>query len=106
MELNELTFERAKALEGTLFQVEAPDGTSLPMRLDEVLPFETPQRRRRAAEPARKREPFSLYFVGPVDPVLPQAMYTFRSEALTLKTMFIVPIAQNADGTDYEAVFT
>jgi hypothetical protein len=104
MELNELTFEGAKALEGTLFQVDTPDGASLSMRLDEVLLFETQKRRRRA--PERKREAFSLYFVGPVNPVLPQAMYTFRSEALTLKTMFIVPIGQDAEGTDYEAVFT
>jgi hypothetical protein len=104
MELNELTFERAKALEGTLFQVEIPDGTSLPMRLDEVLAFETPQRRRRAPE-QRKRAAFSLFFVGPVDPMLPQAMYTFRAEALTLESMFIVPIGQDAEGTDYEAVF-
>jgi hypothetical protein len=103
MELNELTFERAKALEGTLFQVEIPDGTSLPMRLDEVLAFETPQRRRRA--PVPKRAAFSLYFVGPLNPMLPQAMYTFRAEALTLESMFIVPIGQDAEGTDYEAVF-
>ena len=104
MELNELTFERAKALEGTVFQVETPDGTTVPIRLDEVLRFDMPQQRRRA--PARKREPFSLFFVGPVSPMLPQAMYTFRAEELTLKTMFIVPIGQDAEGTDYEAVFT
>lgn len=104
MELNELTFERAKALEGTLFQVEIADGTTLPMRLDEVLLFETRQRRRRA--PELKREAFSLFFVGPVNPVLPQAMYTFRAEGVTLETMFIVPIGQDAEGTDYEAVFT
>lgn len=104
MELNELTFERAKALEGTLFRVDLPDGTSLPMRLDEVLRFETHHRRRRA--PERKREAFSLFFIGPVNPVLPQAMYTFRAETLTLETMFIVPVGQDAEGTDYEAVFT
>jgi hypothetical protein len=104
MELNELTFERAKALEGTLFQVETPEGTKVPMRLDEVLLFPMPQQRRRA--PARKRDPFSLFFVGPVNPVLPQAMYTFRADGLTLETMFIVPIGQDGEGTDYEAVFT
>ena len=105
MDLSELTFERAKALEGTSFHIDLPDGTSVPMRLDEVVSYEVRQRRRARGHQA-KRDPFSMYFVGPLDPLLPQAMYTFRAEALTLKTMFIVPIGQHAEGTDYEAVFT
>jgi hypothetical protein len=47
-----------------------------------------------------------LYFVGPVSPTLPQAMYTFRADTLTLEQLFIVPVGQDGDGTEYEAVFT
>ena len=102
MDLAQLTFEAAKALEGTAFQVELPDGSRVSLRLDEVLLYETRQRRRRTAP---KREPFSMYFLGPVKPLLPQAMYTFRSDTVTLQQLFIVPIGQNTEATEYEAVF-
>jgi len=103
MDLAELTYEAAKALEGTTFVVELPDGTDMRVQLEEVLPYETRARRRRGPPP--KRNPFSLYFVGPVSPVLPQAMYTLRSERVTFDKIFIVPVGQNDEGTDYEAVF-
>ena len=105
MDLATLTYETAKALEGTAFQVELPDGTVVPMKLDEVLLFETRQRRRPRGHTPR-REPFSLYFVGPVSPILPQAMYTFRGDTHTIEKLFIVPVGQDAEATEYEAVFT
>ena len=105
MDLAELTFGKAKTLEGTIFRVELPDGESLSLKLDEVLPYESRQRRRtRGTTP--KRDPFSLYFLGPVQPILPQAIYTFRSEATTFDQLFIVPIGQDEESTEYEAVFT
>ena len=105
MDLAALTYETAKALEGTAFQVELPDGNVVPMTLDEVLPYESRQRRRpRGTTP--RREPFSVYFLGPVSPILPQAMYTFRGETQTIEKLFIVPIGQDGDATEYEAVFT
>ena len=84
MDLSELTYETAKALEGTAFRVELPDGTGVPMTLHEVLRYETRQRRRSRGTPPR-REPFSLYFVGPVNPILPQAMYTFRADTADVR---------------------
>ncbi len=105
MDLAALTYETAKALEGTAFQVELPDGSVVPLKLDEALPYESRQRRPPRGT-APRRAPFSLYFVGPVHPVLPQAMYTFRSETETLERLFIVPIGQDGEATEYEAVFT
>ncbi|HEU4686999.1 MAG TPA: hypothetical protein VFS23_01490 [Vicinamibacterales bacterium] len=102
MDLAALTYETAKELEGTTFVVELPDGKDMRIQLEEVLPYET-RARRRGAPP--KRSPFSLYFVGPLDPVLPQAMYTLRSEHVTFDKLFIVPVGQHDEGTDYEAVF-
>jgi hypothetical protein len=104
MDLAELTFEKAKAMEGTVFRVELPDGATVDLKFDEALPYESRQSRRRGAAP--KRQPFSLYFLGPLTPVLPQSTYTFRSDALTLDQLFIVPIGQDATATEYEAVFT
>ena len=104
MDLATLTFETAKALEGTEFKIELPDGTVIPMKLDEVLLYESRQRRRSRGS-APRREPFSMYFIGPPQPILPQAMYTLRGEAETFGRLFIVPIGQDGDGTDYEAVF-
>ena len=48
---------------------------------------------------------FRLDFVGPVDPILPQAIYPFRNGEDAFE-MFIVPIARDNAGTQYEAIFT
>jgi hypothetical protein len=106
MELASLTFETAKALEGTPFRIELGDGSVVSLTLDEVLAFEARQRRRSRAGSAPRRDPFSLYFVGPVTPILPQAMYTFRGDSVTLERLFIVPVGQDGEATEYEAVFT
>ncbi len=105
MQLNELTIEKAKALEGTTFEVPLDEGRTVTMKLGEVASYTAQQRRRtRAAVP--KREPFALYFLGDPSFVLPQGLYTFRSEAVTFESMFIVPIGQDEEATEYEAVFT
>ncbi|MDX6481055.1 MAG: hypothetical protein QOG85_1565 [Gaiellaceae bacterium] len=51
--------------------------------------------------------PFSLVFVGPLDPILPQQIYRFEHEALDSFELFIVPIGPDeSDGMQYEAVFS
>lgn len=47
---------------------------------------------------------FVLDWQGPYEPVLPQDIYTLRHGDEEFQ-MFIVPVAQNRDGTKYEAVF-
>jgi hypothetical protein len=56
-------------------------------------------------EPPATRMPFSIVFRGPPHPVLPQRVYRFSHEALGSFELFIVPIAQDEEGTRYEAVF-
>jgi hypothetical protein len=51
------------------------------------------------------REPFGLYFLGPLDPVLPQSTYHFEHEAMGALDIFIVPVARDAEAVRYEAVF-
>ncbi len=46
-----------------------------------------------------RREPFALYFLGPPSPILPQAIYTLRGDAVTFDQLFIVPVGRNGEGT-------
>ncbi|MEI9415168.1 DUF6916 family protein [Mesorhizobium sp. Cs1321R2N1] len=47
---------------------------------------------------------FSLLFKGPVDVALPQATYSLAGKGCT-HDIFIVPVAADAAGRVYEAVF-
>jgi hypothetical protein len=101
MDLGALTYETARGLEGPAFDVELPDGTHLPMTLKGVQRYGTPN-----GSKASRRDPFSVYFTGPLSPILPQAMYTFRGATVTFEQLFIVPIGWGNGATQYEAVFT
>jgi hypothetical protein len=50
-------------------------------------------------------ETFSLFFHGPPDRFLPQGIYRLRQAKLGELEIFLVPIAQDKDGFQYEAVF-
>lgn len=52
------------------------------------------------------RDPFTLTFRGPREPLLPQAIHPLAHPALGLLEIFIVPLGQDAGGTTYEAIFT
>jgi hypothetical protein len=52
------------------------------------------------------RLPFSIVFLGPLEPVLPQRIYRFEHEALGTFELFIVPIGPDESGMRYEAVFS
>lgn len=52
-----------------------------------------------------QREPFSLIFLGPKQPVLSQRMYNFDLGQLGSFDIFIVPIGPDSSGMRYEAVF-
>lgn len=105
MDLAELTLDAVRPMVGATFNVLHPDGGTLALTLADALPFETPARRsaRMASKP--RRAPFSLYFLGPPAPVLPQAMYTFHHDRFGLGPVFIVPVGADAEAVEYEAVF-
>jgi hypothetical protein len=56
--------------------------------------------------PSGKRQPFSLVFIGVPGVVFPQRMYPFDHAALGRLSIFIVPIGADAEGTQYEAIFS
>jgi hypothetical protein len=105
MELGELTIETAKPLAGTTFEVTLPDGRTTTLKLDDALAYEQRGRPARSG-PAKRRVPFSMYFLGPPSEILPQGSYTLRSERVTWNAVFIVPIGRDEEATEYEAVFT
>jgi hypothetical protein len=51
------------------------------------------------------RAPFTLEFLGPADPVLPQRIYPLEHPSFGTLEIFIVPIGRDEAGTRYEAVF-
>ena len=52
-----------------------------------------------------RKEPFNLLFIGPLQPVLPQAIYRLESLAMEPVEIFLVPVGRNEAGIEYEAVF-
>lgn len=48
---------------------------------------------------------FSLLFLGPPQPLLPQHTYTLQNAQLGQLAIFLVPLGPADDGIRYEAVF-
>jgi hypothetical protein len=57
------------------------------------------------AFPGMMREPFSLIFRSGSPVVLPQRIYPFRHTEMGKLDIFIVPVARDAQGIVYQAVF-
>ncbi len=80
------------------------EGESFTLVLGDItLPFNL-ARVRPLPDTGREGGAFVLDWQGPIEPLLPQAIYSLRHGDEEFE-MFIVPVAQNPDGTKYEAVF-
>lgn len=85
-------------------EFDGRDGDSFELLLgDGALPF-TLTKAQGLPPSGREGGAFTLDWLGPYEPLLPQAIYTFRDGDQQFE-MFIVPIARDPDGTRYEAVF-
>jgi hypothetical protein len=94
--LENLTVDSFSGRVGDRFEL-ATDGGTHELTLDECT---------RLGGAAIEREPFSLVFLGPRDPLLPQQIYALSHPDLGTLELFLVPIAQDENGTRYEAIFT
>lgn len=52
------------------------------------------------------RDPFSIIFQGPAQPLLEQAVYEFLMPSLEPMGIFIVPIGAGENFIEYEAIFS
>lgn len=89
-------------LVGAAFTIRFPDGT-LELTLGTVEPLGS--RAPRADLPALRTEPFSLVFLGPLAPVLPQRTWALEHPVLGTHEVFLVPLGPQEGRMRYEAVF-
>lgn len=79
---------------GTVYTVSAGD-QAYPFALDKAQPL---------SDSGREGGSFRLEFLGPGEPVLPQAIYSFNSGTAG-HDIFIVPVSREPGAVRYEAVF-
>jgi len=53
----------------------------------------------------RWQEYFSIVFLAPDSPILPQRIYKMEHDQIGIFELFLTPIAKDEDGVRYEAVF-
>jgi hypothetical protein len=97
--LEALTHESFRPHVGTAFRVEYAPAASATLTLVEVTVLG-------GGAGAARRQPFSLLFRGPREPVLPQRIYRLEHEGMGALELFIVPIGPDGEGMRYEAIFT
>ena len=98
--LKTLTISDFLPLVGSSFQLQDQPESALPLELLEAVKL--------GDRPAWSRnfpESFSLLFKGPSDRVLPQRIYRLLHSQLGELGIFLVPVARQADGIHYEAIF-
>ena len=98
--LDKLTLESFTQLIGEAFRLALTDAPAIDLVLIEARGLSS-----QSKTPGEGREPFSLVFLGPKGPVLSQRIYPLENAPLGRLEIFLVPIAADADGVKYEAVF-
>ncbi|MGJ0486811.1 MAG: DUF6916 family protein [Methylomicrobium sp.] len=96
--LENLTKEDWLSYLGDVFVLSAEPDKSLELTLMDVSGFG----RRHGAV----REAYSLHFRGPITPVLQQSIFGVSHREMGELEIFLVPIGKDADGVQYEAIFT
>ena len=100
---DQLTFEFFSGLIKTKFRVRLDGEGSVELQLAEISPV---QMASAGGANGPKVENFSLFFLGPLQPVLSQKIYLFESDTHGGFELFIVPIGRDAAVVRYEAVFS
>jgi len=101
MKLDDLTFDTMHPLIGSAFHISVPERGEVDLKILDVCKV-----MERVKSPRLKREPFSIFLLGPQELRFSQGMYPLRHDELGELSMFIVPIGVLDEGFQYEAVFT
>jgi len=92
------TLERFSPLVGDdRFELQLDDGSACSAALVEAKALPAPV--------FQGRQPFSLLFEGPPQPLLPQRIYRISHPQLDAMHIFLVPVGRTQSATQYEAVF-
>jgi len=94
--LESWTVDTFTPLVGEAFALEVEPGSTVEARLAEATGRELP---------GAPRAPFSLVFVGPAEPLLPQGSRRLEHPSLGAFELFLVPIGRDERGVHYEAAF-
>jgi hypothetical protein len=101
MKIEEFTADGVRAHVGSMFHVTLEDGRVFDLMLEEVKVVVEQH-----TSPLRKRDSFSLYFVGPESVYMPQGTYAVSHDELGGPWhIFIVPVGKREGTFLYEAVF-
>jgi hypothetical protein len=102
MKLEDFTAAALRPHVGSYFHVKTQDGQSFDMLLEEVKVV-----LEKHVSPRMKRDSFSLYFVGPDNLYMQQAMYDVTHDELGGPwPVFLVPVGKRDNTILYEAAFT
>jgi len=95
MELGELTLADFEPCVGDVFAIAEPEAVGLVLESATLV-----------AERPGGREPFSLVFAGPREPLLAQSIQRLEHAGLGALEIFVVPIGRDEAACTYEAIFT
>jgi len=91
------TLERFSPLVGDRFELRLDDGSTCSAALVEAKALQAPL--------FQGRQPFSLLFEGPPQPLLPQRIYRVSHPQLDAIDIFLVPVGRTQSAAQYEAIF-
>lgn len=96
--LDDATRDTFASCSAKTYRVELEEGHTVELELIEAADVGS---RRKSG-----RQPFSVLFKGPPEPLLPQRTYRLRNDELGELELFLVPVGADAEAVDYEAIFT
>ena len=92
------TFEQRQ---GESFLVELEPSAAVELVLDSVTDLRRPGQK---IPSGVRQEPFEMNFRGPLEPLLPQRLYTLKSKDAECITLFIVPLGPSEGSQWYNVV--
>ncbi len=98
--LKTLTLSDFSPTVGSSFQVRTEPNVALELELLEAVNLGAA-----SISSSTRSESFSLLFKGPNDVMLPQQICPMNHPELGELSIFLVPVAREADGMRYEAIF-